>query len=169
MSETRNFIWLIPLIGGVLSLFGLLIPTWYSPPIWVEYWWLIGLIHHVTGGDVIEFGPLEISLPSLIAFVLISLSSVIIILNSLFKFRGKTLWANSEKLWIYMAIIEIGATMFYIISVQIGFFIHTSLVFWDIYRIQFGLIVPFIGAGLTLIGVILGIKLKRDMNKTKND
>jgi len=169
LSEIKKFYWLIPLIGGVFSLIGLVIPTWYSPPVWVEYWWFIGLIHHVTGGNVIAFGPLELSIPSLITFVIISLSSVIIILNSLFKFRGKTLWGNTEKLWIYLAIIEIGATIFYIISIQIGYIIHTSLVFWDIYLIQFGLIIPFIGAGFTLIGAILGIKLKRDMNKTQND
>lgn len=163
MIGIKKFYWLIPLIGGTLSLLGLLIPTWYSPPVWIEYWWFIGLIHHVTGGDVIEFGPLEISIPSLIAFVLISLSSVIIILNSLFKFRGKTLWGKTEKLWIYMAILEISAAIFYAISIQIGFFINTSIVFWDIYLIQFGLIIPFIGAGLTLLGAILEIKLKRDI------
>ncbi|MFX0021325.1 MAG: hypothetical protein ACFE9S_03295 [Candidatus Hermodarchaeota archaeon] len=162
MREIKKFIWLIPLIGGVLSLFGLLIPTWYSPPVWVEYWWFIGLIHHVTGGDTIAFGPLETSIPSLIAFVLIALSSVIIILNSLFKSREKTLWCKTEKLWIYMAILEIITAIFYIISVQIGFFINTSIVFWDLYLIQFGLIIPFIGAGLTLLGAILEIKLKRD-------
>ncbi len=163
MSEIKKFILLFPLIGGVLSLFGLLIPTWYSPPVWIEYWWLIGLIHHVTGGDVIAFGPLETSIPSFIAFVLIIVSSVIIILNSLFKFRGKTLWGKTEKLWIQMAILEISAAIFYVISIQIGFFINTNILFWDIYLIQLGLIIPFIGAGLTLLGAILGFKLKRDI------
>jgi hypothetical protein len=162
LSEIKKFYWLIPLFGGTLSLVGLLFPTWHSPPIWVEYVWLLGLIHHVTGGNVIEFGPLEMSIPSIIAFVLISLSSVIIILNSLFRFRGKTLWGKTEKLWIYLAIIEIAAAIFYIISVQIGFFIHTSIVFWDIYLIQFGLIIPFIGAGLTVLGAILGIKWRKN-------
>ncbi|MFX1240619.1 MAG: hypothetical protein ACFFA7_05170 [Promethearchaeota archaeon] len=161
MSEIKKFFWLIPLIGATLSLFGLFIPTWYSPPVWVGYWWMIGLIYHVTGGNVIEFGPLEISIPSLIAFGLIALSSAIIILNSIFKSRNKTLWGNPENLWIKMALIETSAVIFYIISVQIGFFINTSLVFWDRHLIQFGLITPFIGAGLTLIGAILEIKLNR--------
>ncbi|MFW9971022.1 MAG: hypothetical protein ACFFDF_12580 [Candidatus Odinarchaeota archaeon] len=160
MIKINKYYWLIPLIGGVLSLIGLLIPTWYSPPVWVEYWWLIGLIHHITGGNVIAMAPLEISIPSLIAAILIVLCSILIILNSLLKSREKTLTKNTENLWISMAIIEIAAVIFYIIGIQVGYFLHTDRTFWDIYQIRFGTIIPFISAGLTLTGAIIGKRIK---------
>ncbi|MFW9952117.1 MAG: hypothetical protein ACFFKA_18505 [Candidatus Thorarchaeota archaeon] len=156
MSEIKKKYWLIPLIGGLFSLIGFLIPAWYSPPIWVEYIWIIGIIHHVTGGNVLARAPLEMFIPSIITTVLISICSFFIILNALFKSRNKSLLIKAKNSWIILAILEIISMIYYTIGIQFGFFQNTGLNFWDFYEIQFGLIIPFIGAGLTLIGAIIG-------------
>ena len=94
-----------------------------------------------------------------------------IIINSFFKFRSKTLLGNTEKLWIIIAIIEICTAIFYIIAIQVGFFLYTERTlygeqyFWVIYDIQLGTIVPFISAGITVIGAIIGKLVNRDVNK----
>jgi hypothetical protein len=162
LSNIKKYYWLIPLIGGVISLIGFLIPAWYSPPVWIEYVWMIGIIHHVTGGNVIDIAPPEMFIPSLIATLLISLCSILAILNALFKFRGKTLLRNTDNLWLIIAIVEIGAAIFYIFGIQIGFFLNTDLEFVDYYVFQFGLFIPFIGAVLILTGSIMGKLSKKD-------
>lgn len=159
MSEIKKKYWLIPLIGGAFSLTGFLFPAWYSPPIWVEYIWIIGIIYHVTGGNVLAQAPLEMFIPSIITTILISICSFFIIFNALFKSRNKSLLINNEILWILLATLEIIFMIYYIIEIQIGFFLNTGLNFQDFYEIQFGLIIPFIGASLTLIGVIIGFKV----------
>jgi hypothetical protein len=163
LSEIKKHYWLLPLTGGILSIIGFLFPAWYSPPIWVEYIWIIGIIYHVNGGDVLDILPYEMFIPSLIAAIAISLSSIIIIIFAFYTFRSKKISINVENLWLIMVIIETAISIFYIIGIQIGFFLHANQNFWDIYQIQFGLITPFIGASLTLIGTIIGKRLKRDI------
>ncbi|MHA2036383.1 MAG: hypothetical protein ACW98X_08105 [Promethearchaeota archaeon] len=161
MSEIKKYYWLIPLVGGFFSLIGFLFPAWYSPPFWVEYVWMIGVIHHVTGGNVVEMAPSDMFIPSLIASILIFVCSCLVILVTLLKSRSKTFSSNKENIWIVMSIVEISATIYYILGIQNGFFLYSTLNFWDFYEIQFGLIVPFIGGNLTLIGGIIGKLVKR--------
>jgi hypothetical protein len=147
-------------VGGLFSLIGFFFPAWYRPPFWIVYVWMFGIIHHVTGGNVVEFAPSEMFIPSLIASIIIILCSAIIILMGMFKSRNKKFLGNIENLWIVLAFVEIGAIIYYIIGIQIGFSLLTTLNFWDIYEIQFGLIVPFIGASITIIGAIIGKLIK---------
>jgi len=97
----KNYYWLLPLAGGIISIIGFFIPAWYSPLAFEEYLWITGIIHHVLpSGDVFEILPPELFIPSLITTILISLSLFMIIINYFFKFRSKTLLGNTEKLWI---------------------------------------------------------------------
>lgn len=136
MSNIKKYYWIISLLGGFVSLFGFFTPTWYSPPVWIEHVWMIGLIHHVTGGNVVEIAPTEMFIPSIIATVLISLCLVLIILSALLKKKDKRLLGNAENFWIMLAILEISASIYYIIGIQHGFYLHTNLNFWDIYEIR---------------------------------
>jgi hypothetical protein len=165
LTEIKKLYWLIPLIGGILSLIGLVIPVWYSPPAWIENVWITGIIHHVTGGNVLDTQPPEMFIPSFIAAVLIYLCSVMIILNALFKFRSKTFLGSTERIWTILAIIEVSAAIFYIIGIQIGFYIQTSIYFGEIYEVRFGVIAPFISASLTLVGAFIGKKSDSDKSK----
>ena len=167
MGGIKNYFWLIPLIGGSFSIIGLLFPAWYSPPVWIEYVWIIGIIHHVTGGNIFDNAPSEMFIPSIIATGLITLCSVVIIIIALLKFRGKTLSGNTENLWIILAIIEIGTSIYYIFMIQNGFFQNTGLIFWDIYEFQFGMFIPFISASLTLFGALIGKLIKEEINEIR--
>ncbi|MFX0030477.1 MAG: hypothetical protein ACFE8B_14800 [Candidatus Hermodarchaeota archaeon] len=166
MGEIKKLYLLLPLIGGVLSIIGILIPAWYSPPPWVEYIWIAGIIHHVTAGDVLDVLPIEMFIPSIIAVVIISLGSIIILIYTFFNIQGKKSLSNVENLWIIIAIIEIATAIYYILGIQFGFFLHSDQNFWSIYEIQFGMVTPFIGASLTLIGAILRKRIKRDIGKS---
>ncbi len=162
MSNVNKFYWILPIIGGVISIIGIFIPVWYSPPPWTEYVWIIGYIHHVTGGNVIAKAPTEMFIPSIIPTILISISSLIVIVSTIVKLIGKNFLRNPENLWIIMAVLELCAIIGYIFGIQYGFYLHTDINFWTIYQVQFGLFIPFIGAGLIIIGTVLGKSIKRD-------
>ena len=85
--------------------------------------------------------------------------------DALLKIKDKRLLGNTENFWIMLAILEISVSIYYIIGIQHGFYLHTNLNFWDIYEIRNGTIIPFIGGSITLIGAIIGKFINRKKNK----
>lgn len=165
MNEVNKKLLILPFIGSIILIIGLFIPAWYSTTSWEENLWMVGIIQHFpSGGSVIELLPTELFIPSLICTIVLIISSFIILINILFLTRQKKFLANPEKLWILMGILEICITVIYIIAMDIGFNIYTQRTdypehdFWVIYNIQFGIIIPFIGAILSIIGAF-AIKL----------
>ncbi|MFW9820065.1 MAG: hypothetical protein ACFFE5_10695 [Candidatus Thorarchaeota archaeon] len=168
MSEIMKFYWLSPLIGGFISLIGLAIPVWYAPPPGTELVWIVGLIHHISGGNVIAWAPIEMFIPSIIPTILISLSSSIIIISTIFKSIGKYFLIKPENIWIIMACTGLFSIISYIFGIQYGFYLHTDINFWTIYVVQIGLFIPFIGIGLILSGAIIGKRLNKNEHIIQN-
>ncbi|MBY9019871.1 MAG: hypothetical protein KGD67_02355 [Candidatus Lokiarchaeota archaeon] len=162
MSIIKKYYWLIPIVGGIISLIGMTVPIWYSTTVWVEYVWIIGIIHHVTGGNVLDWAPIEMLFPSIITTILISLSSVMVITSAIFKYRKKKFLGNTENLWIIMAILKLSAIIGYFFGIQYGFYLNTEIHFWTIYGVQIGFFMPLVGMGLSIIGAIIGKLIDRN-------
>jgi len=171
MTPIKKYYWLFPLTGGIISIFGLFIPVWYSITAYEEYLWIRGLIEHISVGGVFDFLPPELLIPGLITAILILIFSIVIITFALFISRGKKLRFSTEKLWLIIGILELCILIIYIIATDIGWDSYSQRInnsvqdFWSIYNFQFGLIIPFIGAALSIIGAIIGKLSKRENNK----
>ena len=165
MSIIKKIYCILPIVGGIISLLVFAFPVWYSPPPWIEYIWMNGRILHVTVGDVLDWLPNEMFIPSIIATIVISLSSALFIISAILEFIGRKAFIKNEYLWIIVAIIELGTLIGYIFGIQNGFYLHTNMDFWSTYEIRAGLYFPFIGVGISVLGIIIDKILKRDINK----
>lgn len=171
MTTIKKFYWILPLAGGILSIIGLFIPLWYSITAYEENLWMWGLIEHISVGGVFDLLPAELLIPGLITAILILMSSIVIIIFALFIFRGKEIRISAEKLWIIMGLLELCAVIIYIVAMDIGWYSYTQRInypehdFWRIYNFQLGIITPFIGAALSIVGAIIGKLNNREINK----
>ena len=170
MIKVKKYYWLLPLIGGILSIVGIFIPAWYSITVYDENIWMWGLIERITVSEF-DFLHAELLIPGLITAILILISSIAIIIFTLFVVRGKKAQTSAEKLWIIMGFLELCAAIIYIVVIDIIFYSYTIRInypehdFWRVYNFHFGMITPFIGAALSIIGAIIGKLSKREINK----
>ena len=64
MTKIKKYYWLLPLIGGILSIIGIFIPAWYSITVYNENIWMWGLIEHIfPTGSVFDFLHAELLIP----------------------------------------------------------------------------------------------------------
>lgn len=170
MTKIKKYYWFLPLIGGILSIVGIFIPAWYSITVYDENIWMWGLIERITVSEF-DFLYAELLIPGLITAILILISSIAIIISSLFVVRGKKAQTSAEKLWIIMGVLELCAAIIYIVAIDIIFYSFAQSIgypendFWKVYNFHFGMITPFIGALLSIVGAIIGVLNKREMNK----
>ncbi|QEE16774.1 hypothetical protein DSAG12_02604 [Promethearchaeum syntrophicum] len=171
MTTLKKKNWILPLSGGILSIIGLFIPVWYSTTGFKENLWMWGLIEHITVGNVFDFLPPELLIPGLIIAVLILLFSIVIITSTLFSIRRKEIQNIAQKLWIIMGILELCAAIIYIVAMVIGWNAYTIRInynvhdFLRIYNFHIGMVTPFIGAALSIVGTFLGKRYKREMDE----
>ena len=170
MTTIKKKYWILPLSGGILSIIGLFIPVWYNITAFDENLWMWGLIRHISAGGVFGFLPPELLIPGLITAVLILIFSTVILIFALFIVRGKEIQSTAEKIWIIMGFLELCAAIIYIVAMVIGWNSYTLRInysvhnFWRIYSFHFGMITPFIGAALSIVGAIIGKRNNREMN-----
>ena len=173
MTTIKKKYWILPLCGGIISIIGLLIPVCYSTTAYDENLWMWGLIHHISSGGVFDFLPPELLIPGIITAVLILIFSIVIITFALFIIKGKEVQSRAEKIWVVMGILELCVAIIYIIAMPIGWnsyairMNYTVNDFWGIYNFHFGMITPFIGAALTIVGGIIGKQNNRETRENR--
>ncbi len=129
-----------------------------------------GLIERITVGEF-DFLHAELLIPGLITTILILSSSIAIIISTLFVVREKKAQLSAEILWIIAGVFELCTAIIYIVAIEIIFYTFTQSIsypehdFWRVYNFHFGMITPFIGAALSIVGAIIGILTKRGLNK----
>ena len=70
-----------------------------------------------------------------------------------------------------MGFLELCVVIIYIVAMDMGWYSYTQRInysirdFWRIYNFQFGLITPFIGAVLSIVGAIIGKLNSREIIK----
>ena len=100
-------------------------------------------------------------MPSLITTIFVSISSIMIIGISVLFIKGKKFLVKAEILWLLIGIIQLCALIIYINVMVTGFYNYAQRTdysihnFWTIYNFNFGLIFPFIGSILSIVGAII--------------
>ncbi|MFW9941693.1 MAG: zinc ribbon domain-containing protein [Candidatus Thorarchaeota archaeon] len=179
IKEPKDYIWVLPIIGGVLILISFFTPAFYANIGGVEeYYWMWGLWYGSTPieSDTIFMATEEparymmpIFLSGIIPAVLILIGSIFIIASSMLVKSGRIDIRSVENGWIGMGIMMIVASIIYIIAIDITMLnyleykIGTLLPgfsIWDVYDPGFAIIAPFIGAGLSIVGSIASKAIK---------
>ncbi|MFX1391199.1 MAG: zinc ribbon domain-containing protein [Promethearchaeota archaeon] len=157
MSQVRNFIWILPFIGSILTAISLFTPAVLFPPSYLQY--MDGFYLIFGGGTpIIGFLPYPgVLIIGIISTILLTVCTIILFISSL-THRGK----ETPGSWIALAILLIGGTIFYIAGSEAAFYIYTMIhymmpgSFWQGGIPSFSVIAPFIGGGLSLLGYIIG-------------
>lgn len=180
IREPRDYIWALPLIGGILILISIFTPA-YSATLYPveEYYWMWGLSHATISGygSRTVFLPTEepaqylmpIFLSGFIPFLLILICSITLLISSNAVRTGRSDIKHRENLWIVMGVVMFVAPIIFIIGIDITSInyiesqlgpLPPGLGFWDVYDAGFAVIAPFIGAVLSIAGSIASKKMK---------
>lgn len=189
IKEPKDYIWALPIIGGVLILISFFTPAFYSNQIIYsirieEYYWMWGLFYvSITGYDsktdfIATQEPSQYTMPiffsGLIPAVLILIGSIMLIASSNAVRTGRRDIKNVENGWIGMGFMMIVASIIYIIAIDITMINYVEYQFeqefgyvpldipdlWDVYDPGFAIIAPFIGAVLSIAGSIVSKTIK---------
>ncbi|MHA2037865.1 MAG: hypothetical protein ACW972_01490 [Promethearchaeota archaeon] len=163
MKEIKKSVWGLPLIGGIITLIALLTPAAYviyrSPSFTNDFFlWMCSLFfsHRFEMGIYttrIEFDIQLISLiPSIICSLIIAILSMVTIITAN-KYRKGTIDINVS--WVVSAVVIIFTTIIWMVMMEISRRVLYGHGFWGLFSPGFGVIVPFLGAGLEIVGYIL--------------
>lgn len=163
MVEIKKYIWIFAFMGGLMALIALLTPAagfnYRSPSFDSDFYlWMCNLFfsHRFEAGihtTRIEFDtPLISLIPSIICSLLITISSIITIITAN-KYRKGIL--DTKISWLVSAIVIIIATIIWMIMMEVSRRVLYGHEFWGLLYPCFGVIGPFIGAGLEIVGFIL--------------
>lgn len=174
MAEAKDYIWLFPFIGAILTGISLFTPAAYEAHgIYHSFVWMTGFMVLTGGADSPKTGVFAelfsgevipgYVIPGTIATVLITIFTIILFVSALTHRRKET-----PGSWIALGILLIIAVIIYIAGVEIGVgtywynegypYYTTHVSFWNDYNYNpgFAVIAPFIGGGLALLGGIIG-------------
>lgn len=176
MREIKDYIWIVILIGGILTLVSILTPVSYVIRSNLEYYtWMWGLsFYNLEGwGSEISFrllgAPTPRSIPRylsrLIPTIFILLSSIILIIIANRLRVGITQIKEIENKLIGWGVITILGPIFFMITLNITMTVLNgeSYVLFSSTSPGFAFIGPFIGGSLTLIsGIVSKTKISRE-------
>ncbi len=178
MTETRNYIWIIPLIAGILAIVSLLAPAAYFNFRFYGYsimdnLWLWGLYAAPPYGSPVEFVPSPlVMIPSIVTTALIALSGILLIVFAA-KAKGRSELLPVRNVSIMAGVLILASEILWLILVPLFFPIEAywgtvppgmTLTFWtlsypyyglsiSIHNVGFGIIGGFIAAVLSFIGM----------------
>ncbi|MFX0030167.1 MAG: zinc-ribbon domain-containing protein [Candidatus Hermodarchaeota archaeon] len=183
--EPREYIWALPIIGGILTLISFFTPAHYVSEFGIDaYYWMWGIYHLSFSGYgsetifMVSEDPSQYTIPiffsGLVPAILIFISSLMLIISANSVRTGKRDIKNVENGWIGMGFMLILASIIYIISIDITWmnlakYTYEQEVgpippnfpeFWDNFDPGFAIIAPFIGAGLSILGSIASKTIK---------
>jgi hypothetical protein len=157
MSQVRNYIWLLPFFGSIITAISLFTPAVFFPPNSLLY--MDGFFILLGGGYPIFgfFNIPSVIIVGIISTILLTVCIIILFISSL-THRGK----ETPGSWIALGILLIGGTIFYIAGAEFGtmmyYILHAMIPvsFWQGGIPSFSVIAPFIGGGLSILGFIIG-------------
>ena len=165
-TETINYNWVFPLIAGILAIIAILTPTAYFSYGGVTWsWWMWDLTTMgMVGYDSINtfISEMDFIIPSIITTSAVLLSAVnLFILSSTTRKRNLNT-KNYELMSVISAVLSIGIMIYYIAVMDIAFYdgliiegtiFSAGYHFWDVFNAGLGIILPFISATISFIGV----------------
>ncbi|MFX1363586.1 MAG: hypothetical protein ACFFCE_09755 [Promethearchaeota archaeon] len=161
MANVRNYLWILPLIGSILTAISFCTPAAVnlSGP-GQAFLYMIGFYVVFGGGMGPTFGFTNIPILIIvgtISFIILLICTIIIFISSL-THRNK----DPPGSWIALGIITIGATIYYIVGAQVGYMMYFLIRyddprnFWGIFNPSYAVIAPFITGGLSILAFIIG-------------
>jgi hypothetical protein len=186
MGNLSEHSYAFPFAAGVLTIIALFTPAAYfisdDMMFYGMYVWMFGILVRREGGhmsvriynreweDFVEYWGLELFgvIPSMVCTGLIVISAIVFMSTAQKTKRGKMDEDKAAKLWAFFAIIQIGATIFWIIWIEYYYAGVYQIVsgnikmappepghigFWAFFNPGFGTIGMFLSATLALIGV----------------
>ncbi len=177
MAEAKDYIWLFPFIGAILTAISLFTPAAFRsfPMGGSAFVWMNGFAVLTGGPSGPETDFFDIAgyyIPGIIATILLTVCTIILFVSSLTHRQKET-----PGSWIPLGILLIGGAIYFIVGVEIGVAIYWFnemsvypypytpewISFWNDYNYNpgFAVIAPFIGGGLALLGAILGKTIGR--------
>ena len=165
-KETKDYIWIIPLVAGVLAIIAIFTPTAHFGSGGVTWDWLMW---DLTTMRVIGYEPISVFMYELDFIIpsIITTSAILLSAVNLFILSNTTRKRNlNTKDFILMSIISavlsISIMIYYSIAMGTAFYdgviiegitFPAGFHFWVEFRPSFGIFLPFISAILSFVGV----------------
>lgn len=190
IADIKDYIWTIPLIGGILLLISFFTPSAYVSQFGIsEYDWMWGLFHYENEYSETDFWFNQepekfmrpIFLSGIFSAIMILIASITLIIsaNSV-RVRRKDL-KEFGGMWLALGIMIFIAAIIYIIGIDITYrnFIEQWVIpqlppddydvpsYWDTYDPGFGIIAPFITGVLAIVGAVASFLSKREVIEIK--
>ncbi len=163
-TDIKEYIWVIPLVAGFLAIIAILVPTAnFNISIMTWDWWMWNFTSMRAGYDSISvfISDMDFIRLSTITTSAVLLSAVNLLILSI---RTKNRNLNTkyfELTSIISAVLSIGIMIYYINAIDLAFFdgftmagmaFPSGIHFWEMFKPDFGIFLPFISATLSFIG-----------------
>lgn len=180
MTSSKS-IWILTLLGGIITLIGLITPAAYYSFSSVdfdynEFQWMWGLLYYDLfdynffsydyGFEFVIFAP-EIFVPGLIITCMLSIVAIISIVTAHnLRVENRSFSEDKRKL-ITLGILNFSTAVIFIVGMEFGFrgfkfrTIGVPISYWENRIPLFGIIAPFISGTLVIAGVIWGIRIQK--------
>ncbi|MFW9987892.1 MAG: hypothetical protein ACFFC3_04490 [Candidatus Odinarchaeota archaeon] len=160
MPTVRNYIWILPLIGSMITTISLFTPAAvYLSGLGTEFLFMDGFYIDFGGIMNPSFGFIHIPILliiGIICLILILICIIIMFISSLTHRKKET-----PGSWLAIGIIFIGVAIFYIVGSHLGLLFYglirenISYNFWGNYVPSFAVIAPFIAGGISIVSFII--------------
>lgn len=166
MVDIEEFISTFPFIGTILILIALFTPaagySYSTMGVYqvFSYTWMFGLQYSYYIGyapRIFFSGSPLILLPSIICTVIIFVASILMLISIFKIWKGNKNIEDFEIFWLILAIINIITTIFWMIAMELAYFLLSirKFGFWGSYFPGFGVIGVFLGASFILFGIFM--------------
>ena len=165
-TEKKNYSWVIPLVAGFCTIIAILAPTAYFSYGGVTWnWWMWNLnTMGIVGYDSVSLfiSELDFIISSIITTGAVFLSAVNLFILSNTTRKRNLNTKNFELMSVISAVLSIGIMIYYITAMDIAFYDGLTIEgtifpagyhFWDTFNPGWGVILPFISATISFIGV----------------
>lgn len=165
-TEVRDYIWVIPLVAGVSAILAILTPTAlfsYGGVTWNWWMWNFSTMGVVGYNSISVFiSDVDFIIPSIISTSAVLISVVNLVILSITTRKRNLSTKNFELRSIISAVLSISIMIYYIIAMDIAFYdgliiegtiFPAGYHFWVVFNPNFGIILPFLSAALSFIGV----------------
>jgi hypothetical protein len=157
MRYFKERLWMLPLIGGSIVLISLFTPVTTWAPVGnfaIQWMFQLGLrLEPFIELGLWRWNPLILSL-SIILSVINFVSSILLILLTVNHKRKLKSYLKLKKYWLLFGILITLSTLAWIIKMEV-FYYDQGGSHWQMYSPNVGIIAPFIGSGLIIVGFVL--------------
>ena len=149
MNREKNYFWIPPLLGGVLSLIALLTPAICKTiPENYYYIWMWGLLSYklYDGTDTLFTDNVKLLIPSIICSIIVFIFALTMIISANTNRIGKEKFNEVKHSWYALSVLLIISTAAWMIIYEVHSYIENSISWREDWDPGFGVIGIFLGA-----------------------